>query len=78
MSIFIKILVYDSEMGEDFVNRFFGGELNKVVYYVIIIIIIIIIIITGSRLTYLSSMFLTRGDKWSHDQKFTTSAYTLI
>ena len=60
ISIFIKILVYDSEMGEDFVNRFFGGELNKVVYYVIII--IIIIIITGSRLTYLSSMFLTRGE----------------
>ena len=26
--IFIKILVYDSEMGEDFVNRFFWGELN--------------------------------------------------
>ena len=23
ISIFIKILVYDSEMGEDFVNRFF-------------------------------------------------------
>ena len=33
ISIFIKILVYDSEIGKDFVNRFFGGELNKVVYY---------------------------------------------
>ena len=31
ISIFIKILVYDSEMGEDFVNRFFWGELNKVI-----------------------------------------------
>ena len=33
ISIFIKILVYDSEMGKDFVNRFFLGELNKVDYY---------------------------------------------
>ena len=30
ISIFIKILVYDSEMGKDFENRFFLGELNKV------------------------------------------------
>ena len=26
ISIFIKILVYDSEMGKDFVNRFFFKE----------------------------------------------------
>ena len=42
ISIFIKILVYDSEMGKDFVNRFFLGELNKVDYYILLIIIIII------------------------------------
>ena len=36
-SIFIKILVYDSEMGKDFVNRFFLGELNNVDYYFIIL-----------------------------------------
>ena len=36
ISIFIKIWVYDSEMGEDFVNRFF--------LRIIIIIIIVIII----------------------------------
>ena len=33
ISIFIKILVYVSEMGKDFVSRFFLGELNKVDYY---------------------------------------------
>ena len=42
ISIFIKILIYDSEMGKDFVNRFFLGELNKVDYYILLIIIIII------------------------------------
>ena len=36
--IFIKILVYDSEMGR-LVNRFFGGDLNRVVFYIIIIIL---------------------------------------
>ena len=45
--IFIKILVYNSEMGR-FVNRVFGGDLNKVVFYIIIIILIIMIIITYS------------------------------
>ena len=49
ISIFIKILVYDSEMGEDFVNRFFLGESNKVVYYINIIIIIIIIIVINVK-----------------------------
>ena len=33
ISIFIKILVYDSEMGKDLVNRLFWGELNKVDYF---------------------------------------------
>ena len=45
ISIFIKILVYDSEIGKDFVNRFFLGELNKVDYFISIVLVLVLVLV---------------------------------
>ena len=41
--IFIKILVHDSEMGEDFLNRFFWGELKLFIILFLLLLLLLLL-----------------------------------